>query len=120
MGMPSAALLSQSVLSRLFLGALECLLGLGLSLSWGLLRQINLAHFALAFLSAYLCYQLSTVRGMDPLATLAIIVPAFALIGVAMRWALARFRVSAFNSLLVTFGVTVIVESIIQGYWTAD
>ena len=35
------------------------LLGLGLSLSWGLLRQINLAHFALAFLAAYLCWQLS-------------------------------------------------------------
>jgi branched-chain amino acid transport system permease protein len=118
--MPSAALLSQSVLSGLFIGALYGLLGLGLSLSWGLLRQINLAHFALAFLSAYVCYQLSTVGKVDPLLTLALIVPAFAFIGVAMQWAFARFRVSAFNSLLVTFGLTVIIEAIIQGYWTAD
>jgi branched-subunit amino acid ABC-type transport system permease component len=116
--MPSATLLAQSVLSGIFIGALYGLLGLGLSLSWGLLRQINLAHFALAFLAAYLCYQLSHV--MDPLATLVVIVPAFALIGVAIQWVFARFRVSPFNSLLVTFGLTVIVEAIIQGLWTAD
>lgn len=118
--MPSSTLLAQSVLSGLFIGALYGLLGLGLSLSWGLLRQINLAHFALAFLGAYLCYQLSAGGRMDPLATLAIIVPAFFVIGVAMQWVLARFRISAFNSLLVTFGLTVIVEAIIQGVWTAD
>lgn len=120
MGMPSAALLAQSILSGIFIGALYGLLGLGLSLSWGLLRQINLAHFALAFLGAYLCYQLSAVGGMDPLATLLVIVPGFAAIGVAMQWALARFRVGTFNSLLVTFGLTVILESLIQGIWTAD
>ena len=116
--MPSSTLLAQSILSGLFIGALYGLLGLGLSLSWGLLRQISLAHFALAFLAAYLCYQLSHV--MDPLATLLIIVPLFALIGVAIQWVFARFRVSPFNSLLVTFGLTVIVEAIIQGIWTAD
>jgi len=117
--LPSATLLSQSVLSGLFIGALYGLLGLGLSLSWGLLREINLAHFALAFLAAYLCYQLSSA-GMDPLATLFVIVPAFALLGVAMQWVFARFRIGAFNSLLVTFGLTVIVEAVIQGIWTAD
>jgi branched-subunit amino acid ABC-type transport system permease component len=116
--MPSSTLLAQSVLSGLFIGALYGLLGLGLSLSWGLLRQINLAHFALAFLAAYLCYQLSHV--MDPLVTLLVIVPSFALVGVAIQWVFARFRVSPFNSLLVTFGLTVIVEAIIQGIWTAD
>jgi branched-chain amino acid transport system permease protein len=120
MGLPSFSLLAQSVLSGVFIGALYGLLGLGLSLSWGLLRQINLAHFALAFLSAYLCYQLSTVGKVDPLLTLALIVPAFFAIGVAMQWVFARFEITPFNSLLVTFGLTVIVESLIQSIWTAD
>jgi len=119
MALPSASLLAQSILSGIFIGALYGLLGLGLGLSWGLLRQINLAHFALAFLAAYLCYQLSSA-GIDPLLTLVVIVPAFALAGVGMQWVFARFRVSPFNSLLVTFGLTVIVESVIQGIWTAD
>jgi branched-chain amino acid transport system permease protein len=118
--LPSAALLSQSVLSGVFVGALYGLLGLGLTLSWGILRQINLAYFALTFLAAYLCYQLAAVGGIDPLATLLIIAPSFFLIGVALQWVLGRFRVSPFNSLLVTFGLTVIVESIIQSIWTAD
>ena len=59
--LPSATLLAQSILSGIFVGALYGLLGLGLSLSWGLLRLINLAHFAFAFLAAYLCYQMATM-----------------------------------------------------------
>ena len=117
--MPSLALLAQSLASGIFIGALYGLLGLGLSLAWGLLGQINLAHFALAFLGAYLTYQLS-LAGLDPLATLAFIVPAFFAFGAALHWLLARFAVSAFNSLLVTFGLTVIIEAAIQWIWSAD
>lgn len=120
MTFPSATLIGQSVLSGLFIGALYGLLGLGLSLSWGMLRQINLAHFALAFLGAYLTYQLATVGGLDPLLTLALIVPVFFVFGALVQALLARFSISPFNSLLVTFGLTVIIESAIQGIWTAD
>src|SRR5258708_4580871 len=119
MALPSLTLLGQSLLSGLFIGALYGLLGLGLSLSWGMLRQINLAHFALAFLGAYLTYQLAGA-GMDPLATLAVVMPCFFALGVLMHWLLARFSVSAFNSLLVSFGFTAIIEALIQWIWTAD
>src|SRR5437867_9182271 len=119
MALPSLTLLGQSLLSGLFIGALYGLLGLGLSLSWGMLRQINLAHFALAFLGAYLTYQLAGA-GINPLATLAVIVPCFFVLGALMHWLLARFSVSAFNSLLVTFGLTAIIEALIQWIWTAD
>jgi len=117
--MPSAALLGQSLLSGVFLGALYGLLGLGLSLSWGLLRQINLAHFALAFLGAYLTYQLSGA-GIDPLLTLLVIAPAFFIVGAALDWLFARFKVTPFNSLLATFGLTVVIEALIQAIWSAD
>src|SRR4051812_34047131 len=103
MQLPSATLLAQSALSGIFVGALYGLLGLGLSLSWGLLRQINLAQFAFAFLAAYLCYQLSAVGGVDPLLSLVLIVPLFFVIGVATQWLFARFAITTFNSLLVTF-----------------
>ncbi|HEX6720238.1 MAG TPA: branched-chain amino acid ABC transporter permease [Burkholderiaceae bacterium] len=117
--LPSVTLLSQSILSGIFVGALYGLLGLGLSLSWGLLRLINLAHFAFAFLAAYLCYQMAG-WGMDPLLTLAVIVPLFFSIGAAVHWLMARFAVTPFNSLLLTFGLTGIVEALIQSIWTAD
>lgn len=117
--LPSATLLSQSVLSGIFVGALYGLLGLGLSLSWGLLRLINLAHFAFAFLSAYLCYQMAAL-GVDPLLSLAVLVPLFFAIGASLHWLMARFAVTPFNSLLLTFGLTGIIEAIIQTIWTAD
>jgi branched-chain amino acid transport system permease protein len=117
--LPSASLLSQSVLSGIFVGALYGLMGLGLSLSWGLLRLINLAHFAFAFLAAYLCWQLATL-GMDPLLTLALIVPLFFAIGAGLHALAARFQVTPFNSLLLTFGLTGMIEALIQSIWTAD
>ena len=120
MTFPSATLLAQSALSGLFIGSLYGLLGLGLGLAWGLLHIINLAHFGFAFLAAYLCYQLASVGGLDPLATLGLIVPLFALLGIAVQWMLVRFAVSPLNSLLATFGLTAIIEAGIQGVWTAD
>ena len=120
MSFPSLNLLLQSILSGVFIGALYGLLGLGLSLSWGLLRLINLAHFGFAFLAAYTCYQLSTVGGVDPLLTLFIIVPALFVFGVALHWLMARFALTPFSSLLLTFGLTGIIEATIQWIWTAD
>jgi branched-chain amino acid transport system permease protein len=120
MTFPSFTLLAQSALSGLFIGSLYGLLGLGVGLSWGLLHIINLAHFGFAFLAAYLCYQMASVGGMDPLLTLAVIVPLFFLLGVAVQWLLARFAVTPLNSLLATFGLTAIIEAGIQAGWTAD
>ena len=117
--LPSATLLAQSILSGIFVGALYGLMGLGLSLSWGLLRLINLAHFAFAFLAAYVSYQLAHA-GIDPLLTLVIVVPVFFALGAGLHWVMARFAVTPFNSLLVTFGLMGVIEAIIQAIWTAD
>lgn len=117
---PSLNLLGQSILAGLFTGGLYALLGLGLSLTWGLLRVINLAHFALAFLGAYLSYQLATALALDPILTLVVIVPGFFILGVALELGFLRFRINELTSLIVTFGLTVIVESLIQWIWTAD
>lgn len=120
MNFPSASLLAQSILSGIFIGGLYGMIGLGLGLTWGLLRQINLAHFGLVFLAAYLSYHMASVWGIDPLLTLALLPPVFFVLGVGMQWVLARFAITPFNSLLVTFGITVVIESGIQAIWTAD
>lgn len=117
---PSLNLLLQSILSGIFIGGLYGLIGLGLGLTWGLLRQINMAHFGLVFLGGYLSYQMATVWKMDPLLALVLVPPLFFVIGAGMQWVLSRFAITPFNSLLVTFGITVVIESAIQGVWTAD
>ena len=57
---------------------------------------------------------------MPPWLAAAAIVPAFFLLGVGLHVVFAYFRVTEFTSLLVTFGLTVILESLIQWFWTAD
>ena len=118
--MPSATLLGQALLSGLFLGGLYGLLGLGLSLSWGYLRLINLAHFGFAFLAAYLTYQLAGIAGLNVALAILAIVPLFFILGLLMQFLFTRFTIGEFGSLLVTFGVTVILEAFIQWLWTAD
>ena len=84
------------------------MLGLGLSPTWGLLRVINLANFAPAFLGAYLTYQLATAFRLDPILTLVVIVPGFFVVGIALELGFLRFKINELTSLIVTFGLTVI------------
>ena len=118
--MISATLLGQSVLSGLFSGCLYALLGLGLTLSWRYLRIINLAHFALIFLAAYIAYWMNSAYGFHPLLTCLAMIPAFFALGVAQQLLFIRFKVGEFASVIVTFGLTIIVESLIQFIWSAD
>jgi branched-chain amino acid transport system permease protein len=116
----SFTLLAQSAVGGVLLGGIYGLLAMGLSLSWGLLRLVNLSHFALAFLSAYLTYHLGTSFNIPPYLSVLIIVPLFFLLGLALHGVFVRFKVSEFASMLVTFGLTVLIESLIQWVWTAD
>jgi branched-chain amino acid transport system permease protein len=118
--LPSLNLLGQALVSGVLIGGLYGLLGLGLTLSWGLLHLINIAYFGLAFLSAYLTYHLGTVYHLPPWYAAGVLVPAFFMLGVCLHWALARFRVVGLVSLLVTFGLIVVIEAVIQIVWTAD
>jgi branched-chain amino acid transport system permease protein len=118
--MPSATLLGQSLLSGVFVGGLYALMGVGLSLSWAFLRSINLTHLAFVFLAAYMTYGLAHGGAMSPFVAMALLVPVFFLLGAALHWLFDRFKVDEFGSVLATFGMMVIVESIIQGVWTAD
>src|SRR5262245_35138371 len=57
---------------------------------------------------------------LDPILTLIVIVPGFFLIGIALQEGFLRFKIDELTSLIVTFGLTVILESLIQWIWTAD
>ena len=118
--MPSLTLLSQAVITGVLAGALYGLLALGLSLSWGLLRLVNLGHFAMALLSAYLTWYLGTQFGIPPYLSGLLIVAVFFLYGVGLHWVFMRFGVAEMASMLITFSIAVIVESALQFIWTAD
>src|SRR5690606_8318425 len=110
----------QAALSGALVGGLFAVMAVGLSLTWGLLKVINLAHFGLIILGAYLTFQLTTSWGVDPLATMAITVPALFGAGALLHWAFDRFGVVEFGSLLVSFGILIIIVQTVTNIWSAD
>ena len=115
-----AILLIQTIISGLTFGALFGIIALGLSLTWGILRIANFAHLSFVLLAAYISYTLSVDFGWDPLLTLIPIVPLMFLLGVAVQWVFLRFKVTTFTSLLLTFGLFIVMENIMTFIWTAD
>jgi branched-chain amino acid transport system permease protein len=110
----------QATLSGALIGGLYALMAIGLSVTWGVLRVINLAHFGLILIGAYLTFQLATSWGIDPLLTLVVTVPAMFVLGAALQWLYDRLALSEFNSLLVSFGLLIITIQVAGNVWTAD
>jgi branched-chain amino acid transport system permease protein len=113
-------LLIQAIVSGALIGGLYALMALGLSLSWGALDIINLVHFMFILIGAYLTYQLTVSWGMDPLLTAIIVLPlalvAGALLQIFFDWA----KVDEFKSLIISFGLFIIIQSLARTVWSAD
>lgn len=110
----------QAGVSGVMIGGLYAIMALGLSLTWGLLKVINLAHFALILLGAYATFEFTSSTGVDPLVALVIIVPGMFVLGVAIQWVIEWFEVDELNSLLLTFGLFIIAVRLITNVWSAD
>jgi branched-chain amino acid transport system permease protein len=110
----------QAALTGALLGGLYAMMAVGLSVSWGMLRVINLAHFGMVLLGAYLTYQLTASWGIDPILTLVVTVPAMFGLGAALHWVYERTGLVEFTSLLVSFGVLIIMIQSVHNIWTAD
>jgi branched-chain amino acid transport system permease protein len=101
-------------------GSLFALMALGLSLTWGFLKVINLAHFAMILLGGYLTFELATSTGLGPIATIVVTAPLMFLIGALVQMGYERFGVSELNSLLISYGLLIITVQVVTNIWTAD
>lgn len=110
----------QAALSGILTGGLYALMAIGVSLTWGMLKIINLAHFGLVALGGYFTFQMATSWGIDPLLTILVTAPALGVAGMLLHWAYDRLGISELNSLLVSFGILVIVIQVISNIWSAD
>jgi branched-chain amino acid transport system permease protein len=110
----------QSAVSGALIGGLFAVMAIGMSLTWGMLRIINLAHFALILLGGYLTFQLASTLGIDPILTIVVTVPVLFVAGAIVQLAFDRLGLSEFNSLLVSFGLLIIVVQLVSNVWSAD
>lgn len=116
------AALIEIVLNGLMLGSLFALFALGLSLSLGVMRMINLAHGDLIVLGAYIAGATMAATGLPALAVLVIVLPAMFAIGWLLQAGLLNRVVGAheLSPLLVTFGLSVVIQNLLLEIFTAD
>ncbi|MEO3756193.1 branched-chain amino acid ABC transporter permease [Streptomyces sp. B6B3] len=117
----SGSLLFQSLVLGVLLGGLYALLAAGLTLYFGVMRVVMIAHSAFLILAAYLAWYFHERTGWDPLLSLVVTVPLFFVLGVGMqRLLITRLRPATLTmmSVLLTFAVALFIEGMLGLVWS--
>lgn len=111
-----------AVVQGVLLGGQYALLACGLSLVFGVMRIVNLAHGVLAVAAAYAAFWLLERVSVSPFLALVVVVPVFALVGYGLQRGLLNRALGQgeLSPLLVSFGVAVIVTNLLQEGFTGN
>lgn len=105
------------------LGGFYALFAIGLSMSFGIMRLVNIAHGDFIVLAAYVGMIAVQSTGLSPFLSLVIVVPVMFVLGYALQRGLLNFTLSGglLPPLLVTFGISVIIQNgLLQGFGAYD
>jgi len=110
------------ILQGILVGGLYAMFAAGLSLIFGVMRLVNIAHGDLIVLAAYIALVTTQTLGIGPLTSLLIVVPVMALTGYALQWFVLNRTLGddLLPPLLVTFGLSVIIQNGLLTIFTAD
>ncbi len=118
MSLPSTNVLIQVAIVGLLTGGVYALMAAGLTLIFGVMRVINIAHGAFLVFSAYISYWLFTLYGLDPVFSVVLTVPLLFVIGaLTQRYMLARVRHEPGLYVLVTFALAITLEGVMGALW---
>jgi len=111
-----------TLLQGTLLGGLYALYATGLSLIFGIMRLVNLAHGDLIVFAAFMILVLSQALGIDSIIAFAIAVPLMFAIGYGLQAILLNrtLGADALPPLLVTFGLSIIVQNGLLETFSAD
>ncbi|MBC8274450.1 MAG: branched-chain amino acid ABC transporter permease [Chloroflexi bacterium] len=118
--MTDVGTLVSPIIMGILLGGLYALIALGLSMVFGVMRLINLAHGDLVILGSYIAFACMTYLGMDPILSLVIAIPVLFGIGFFIQQFLMSraFAISAEAPLIIAFGIALIIQNTNQIMWT--
>ena len=110
------------IMNGLLLGGLYGIVGIGMSMIFGIVRVVNLAHGDLVILASYLSFVTLSVFNVSPLLTLVLVIPAMFLIGFVLQYYLVNRVVGQGMNppLLVAFGLSIIVQNLLLLIFTPD
>jgi len=110
------------IIQGVLLGGLYALFATGLSLSFGVMRIINMAHGDFIIMSAYLAFAVVHPLGINPFYTILLIVPLMAFFGYVLQKLVLNKTLGndILAPLLVTFGMSIIVQNLLLEIFSAD
>jgi len=117
---------AQSLVSGLLVGGVYGLAAMGLSLVFGVTKFLNVAHGELLMIGGYVSFLVFSIIGVDPLLTIPLTLIILFLLGVALysglftRMVKMTEDVKIKNTLLVGFGLSVVLQNVALRLWTAD
>lgn len=111
-----------ALVQGILLGGVYALFACGLSLMFGVLRIVNLAHGDLTVLAAFLALVVTDALGISPFLALIVVVPVLAALGYLLQRALLQrsLRQGELAPLLVTFGLAIILQNVLLQLFSAD
>lgn len=108
--------LATPVSMGILIGGLYTMIALGLSMVFGVMKLINVAHGDMVILGSYLAYAVMTYLGLDPVVSLVIGMPLLFIFGfLIQKYMMAKpFRRSMEAPLIIAFGISLVLENVFQ------
>src|SRR5512142_1342088 len=112
----------QSLLSGVLVGGVYALIGIGLTLVFGVMRVINFAHGDLLMLGMYLAFFVFQLLHIDPFVSIVIVIPAMFLFGMVLQRAFVQRVLDALpqNQILLTIGLGLVMSNTVMLIFTSD
>jgi branched-subunit amino acid ABC-type transport system permease component len=113
---------ANAIIQGVLTGGLYALFACGLSLMFGVMKVVNLAHGDLAVIAGYIAIFVITVVNIPVLWSFVIVVPVMAVIGYALQRTVIQSALdrSVLTTLIVTFGLSVVIENGLLQFFTAN
>ena len=109
------------IVQGVLLGGLYALFAAGLSLIFGVMKMVNIAHGDLIVVAAYLAYFTMQLLGVGPFTSLIVVVPVIALLGYVLQRGLLNFTLGdELPPLLVTISLSIIIQNVLLLLFTHD
>ncbi len=114
--------LKNPIMNGLLLGGLYGIVGIGMSMIFGIVRVVNLAHGDLVILASYLSFVTLSIFSISPLLSLLFVIPAMFIIGFIIQYYLVNRALGKDMNppLLVAFGLSIILQNLLLLIFTPD
>src|SRR5512136_1000761 len=118
--------IAQNLVFGILLGALYGLAAVGIALVFGVTKFLNVAHGELLMFGGYACFWLFNLLGLDPFLSLPLTIVFLLLIGTVLyqllfvRMVKLPVEEKIKNTMLIGFGLTLILQNVALLLWTAD